>query len=423
MKDLFTEIAESIRRNKLRTCLTGFAVSWGIFMLIVLLGAGNGVFNAFLSDGEGFITNTMTVGGGVTSKPYDGLQQGRAISLTEEDMELLKAGDFADYVDKVTTSATRSGYTLTYGKRNFDNVTMTGTFPGDAPMDGVKIITGRFINENDIEQRRKVVVIHHLYARNFLSGGTDYSRVLGRKVKIGNMSFTVVGVREAAENTDDRAIYVPYSTMKTIFAMDNKVGQISFSFHGLETEEQNEAFEDMLKTRLNSVHRAAPDDNSAVWISNRFLQNMQMNNVRKLLSKGLWILGLLTLLGGIVGVSNIMLITVKERTHEFGIRKAIGAKPWSIMKLIVAESVSITAIFGYFGMLLGLMACEILDRTMGRSSIDVFGQSIQVFKNPSVEMGTAIGATIVLIVAGTLAGLVPALKAAKVKPIEALRAE
>lgn len=420
MGELMIEVWESVRRNKLRTCLTGLAVAWGIFMIIVLLGAGNGLLNAFNQGGEGFASNTMMIGGGLTSKPYDGLKTGRRIRLTTADMELLEREPFAHYIDKVTTSHTESGYTLTYGKRYFTNVSLSGTYPGYATMNAVDILAGRFINENDLNSKRKVIVITHIMAKNFLAGGTNYQILIGQHVKVGNLSFKIVGIRRANENEDDRDLFVPYSTIQTIYALDNKIDQITFTFHGLETEEANEAFEKELKAAVNSSHRAAPDDESATWIWNRFTQNMQMEKAGHILSTALWIIGLFTLLGGIVGVSNIMLITVKERAHEFGIRKAIGARPWSIMKLIMAESVTITAVFGYVGMVLGMVACKIMDATVGQSSMEVFGNNIRPLVNPTVGIDIAIEATLVLIIAGTLAGLAPARKAAKVRPIEAL---
>ena len=423
MHDLFIEIWESVRRNKVRTCLTGLAVAWGIFMLIVLLGAGNGLMNAFMNDGEEFASNTMMVGGGYTSKPYDGLKQGRRISLTDHDVDLLKTGPLSDRIDLVSSSVSKGGYTMTYGRRYFTNVTLNGTFPGDIEMNRVKMDAGRFINDKDIKEKRKAIIITHLHAKNFLSGGTDFDRLLGQKVKVGNLSFTIVGVRHGMENEDDRDLYVPYTTIKSIFGLNENVDAITMSFHGLTNEAESDIFENEVRTTLNAAHRAAPDDRRAVWIWNRFKQNLQMNKGRSILLTALWIIGLFTLVSGIVGVSNIMLITVKERTHEFGIRKAIGARPGSILKLIVTESVLITAFFGYIGMLLGMIACQILDMTVGQSKMEIFGQSIKMLDNPTVGLGTAIGATVVLIVAGTIAGIFPAMQAAKVKPIEALRAE
>ena len=423
MRDLLQEIWESLRRNKMRTCLTGLAVAWGIFMLIVLLGAGNGLLNAFMNDSDNFASNTMKVYGGYTSKPYDGLKQDRRIRITDKDAGLLRQPPFSEKVDVISETLVRSGYTMTYGRRYFTNVSLNATFPGDAEMNRVQMVAGRFINDKDIQDKRKVIIITHLHAKNFLAGGTDYDRLVGDKVKVGNLSFTIIGVRHGEENTDDRELYVPYSTLKSIFGLNDEVDAITFSFHGLTTQAESDAFENQVRTAFNTAHRAAPDDSRAVWIWNRFSQNLQMEKGTGILMTALWIIGLFTLVSGIVGVSNIMLITVKERTHEFGIRKALGAKPGNILKLIVTESVLITAFFGYIGMLLGMVACEILDATVGQSKVELFGQSIKMLDNPTVGLGTALGATVVLIVAGTIAGIFPARQAAKVKPIEALRAE
>ncbi len=422
MRDLFTEIWESLRRNKLRTALTGFAVAWGIFMLIVLLGAGNGIMNTTEANMSGINANTMEVYGNVTSKPYGGFKQGRYIELDEHDLAVTASPAFADHVDEISAILTQSGFKMTYGKRYFD-ISLSGVYPDYARMNRVDILAGRFINRNDLNARRKVIVITHMQARNFLGGKENYEALIGQRVKIGNLSFQIAGVRRAAENENDSEIFTPYTTLKGIFSKSNKIDMLAFTFHGLDTEEENEAFENDYKRTLNTLHGAAPDDERAIWIGNSFRMNMQMNKGRHMLEVFLWIVGLFTLLSGIVGVSNIMLITVKERTHEFGIRKAIGANPWGIMKLIIAESVSITAVFGYVGMVLGMLACEVLDATVGANPIELFGESIKVMQDPSVGLDVAMEATLLLIVAGTVAGLIPARKAAKVKPIEALRAE
>lgn len=421
MRDLLQEIWESVRRNRLRTCLTGFAVSWGIFMLIVLLGAGNGLLNAFLGSGMDFASNTIQIGGGRTSKPYDGLKQGRRIRLTEKDMDILKQPPFSDKVDLVSGEVYRSGFTMVYGRKYLNNVWLKGTFPGDREMNRIKMEAGRFINQKDMTDKRKVAIISHLHAKNFLKGDTGYDRLLGETLKIGNLTFTIIGVRHGEEMNDDRDVLIPYSTIRAVFGTGHNVDNITFSFHGLTSEEESEEFEKQVRTAFNAAHRAAPDDRSAVWIWNRFTQNLQMENAKRILITALWIIGLFTLVSGIVGVSNIMLITVKERTHEFGIRKALGARPAGILKLIVTESVLITAFFGYIGMILGLVACEILNATVGQSDVEFFGQNIKMLDDPTVGLSTAVGATIVLIVAGTIAGIFPARHASKVKPIEALK--
>ena len=422
MRDTFLEIFGSIRRNKLRTCLTGFAVSWGIFMLIVLLGAGNGIMNATMGNMDEISSNIMSVWGGRTSKPYDGFRQDRWISLDEKDVILTGSEVFSEVIDDVIPILNQGGLTMTHGKKHF-SVQVIGTTPEYAGVNKINMEAGRFINRFDNEQKRKVVVITHTHAKNILKGSTDYDKLIGQRVVVGGYSYRIIGVRHGRENENDTNLIIPYNTLNGMYSKNNWIDEIDFTFHGLDTEEENEAFEKKYTAIMNRAHHAAPDDERALNIWNQFTMNMQMNKGRNILETALWIIGLFTLLSGIVGVSNIMLITVKERTHEFGIRKAIGASPWSITKLIIAESVTITAIFGYIGMVLGIIACDILGKTVGSSSVSIFGESIQIMENPSVSIGTAIGVTLVLIIAGTVAGLFPALKAVKVRPIEALRAE
>lgn len=422
MKDLFIEIWESLKRNKLRTTLTGFAVAWGIFMLIVLLGAGNGLMNAFMFNGRDFASNTMMIFGGYTTQPYDGLEQGRDISLNDKDIELSESHLFSNHIDDVTANITQGPYPMVWKNKSV-SVSLSGSYPKIAEMDKITIEEGRFINNIDMQQRRKTAVIASTHAKQLLNGGTDYAYFLGKHLKIGNSMYKIVGIYKAQDNMRNNDVYVPFTTMQMLTNNYNYEDHIIFTFHGLNTEQENEEFERQYRAVLNQSHRAAPNDDGAIWIWNRFTQNMQMNKGTSILSKALWIIGILTLLGGIVGVSNIMLITVKERTHEFGIRKAIGATPSSIMKLIVAESVTITALFGYIGMILGLVACEIMDATVGKSSLEMFGEKVSVFVDPTVGLDVAFGVTLVLIIAGTIAGLSPALKAARIRPIEALRNE
>ncbi len=422
MHDLFVEIWESLRRNKLRTVLTGFAVSWGIFMLIVLLGAGNGLLNAFMDDSDWFASNSMRLFGGYTSKPYGGYQTNRRIKLTADDMETLKNSVTGDYIDDMTTQVNKGGLTMSLGDHYLNNVSMQGVYPSTLEMDKLNLLCGRYLNDRDITLQRKVIVINSREAESLLGGRTDYERLIGKQVRVDSLSFKIVGILKADSDTWNSNVDVPYSTLRTIYNMGEEVNQITFTFHGLPTKEDNEMFETQIKTVLNNAHHAALDDDGTIWIWNRFTQHLQMETGAGILRTALWVIGLLTLLSGITGVSNIMLITVKERTHEFGIRKAIGARPWSVVKLIIAESVTITIAFGYIGMILGLVACEIMDATVGQSSVSVFNESMRVFVNPTVGIWTAVGATVVLVVAGTIAGLVPAVKASRVKPIEALNA-
>ncbi|MGM9760873.1 MAG: ABC transporter permease [Candidatus Cryptobacteroides sp.] len=421
MKDLFLEIWENVRRNKLRTALTGFAVAWGIFMIILLLGAGNGVMNAMTEANSGIDINTMTVYGGVTTSAFGGLREGRQIELDIKDLDVLRSEAFADVIDEICPEISISS-TLVYRGEDVscDILACTEILQ---QMNCLELLEGRFINENDLRQRRKVVVIEQQSAELLCGSAAKARSILGKQLKLGDVSFKVIGIIKSDASSGWRMAYVPFDTAVSVFSRGTKLDRIEFRFHGLATEEENEAFESRLRSAINLRHSAAPDDASSTWIENRFVQSMQMDKGMGLIRKGLWIIGILTLVSGIVGVGNIMLITARERRLEFGIRKAIGARPWDILKLMLSESVVITAIFGYVGMFLGFVACDIMDRTVGSRTTVVLGEEITMMSDPGVGLDVALQATLLLVVAGALAGLIPAWKAAKVKPVEALKAE
>ena len=428
--ELLNEIWQTARRNKLRTGLTGFAVAWGIFMLIVLLGAGNGLINANIKQRNRFLSSSMVVYGGWTSKPYQGLEEGRNVRLHDRDMEIT-AKEFKKNVDEVGAMYNTSA-TISRGQQYITS-TISGVYPNHTQINKVEMLYGRFINDIDIRESRKILVLgnkqaEELVASNNLSqkgeAASDKSgKLVGGFVNVGSIAFKVVGIYK--ENENGRAdAFSSYTAIKRIYgANTDDIGRLEFTFHGLPTEEANEAFEKDYRRRLNAEHQAHPDDEDAVWLWNRFTQNLQMEQGIGIIRTALWIIGLFTLLSGIVGVSNIMLITVKERTHEFGIRKAIGAKPWSILKLIIIESVIITTFFGYIGMVLGVAANEYMDATLGHETIDTGLFKATMFLDPTVGLDVCIEATMVMIIAGTIAGLVPAYKASRIRPIEALRAE
>ena len=421
MKDLFLEIWENVRRNKLRTALTGFAVAWGIFMIILLLGAGNGVMNAMTEANSGIDINTMTVYGGVTTSAFGGLREGRQIELDIKDLDVLRSEAFADVIDEICPEISISS-TLVYRGEDVscDILACTEILQ---QMNCLELLEGRFINENDLRQRRKVVVIEQQSAELLCGSAAKARSILGKQLKLGDVSFKVIGIIKSDASSGWRMAYVPFDTAVSVFSRGTKLDRIEFRFHGLATEAENEAFEARLRSAINLRHSADPDDASASWIENRFVQSMQMDKGMGLIRKGLWIIGILTLVSGIVGVGNIMLITARERRLEFGIRKAIGARPWDILKLMLSESVVITAIFGYVGMFLGFVACDIMDRTVGSRTTVVLGEEITMMSDPGVGLDVALQATLLLVVAGALAGLIPAWKAAKVKPVEALKAE
>ena len=419
MRELIKEIWSTSKRNKLRTSLTGFAVAWGIFMLIFLLGAGNGLINAQLQQSTRFLANSMRVFPGETSKAYKGLKEGRSITLNDKDI-LISNKTYGQYVDDVGGRLEQYNVNINYGDNYVASQSLVGVAPTHPKIDKTELIAGRFINEIDMKDQRKNVVLSRSQAKELCK---DYRSLVGKNVKISNLNFQVVGIYKDDESRNNTDAFIAYSTIKTIYAKGDDAGSLEFTIKNLKTQEDNEQFEKNYRASINNNHQAAPDDDRTIWLWNRYMDNIQMNQGIAIMQTALWIVGLFTLLSGIVGVSNIMLITVKERTREFGVRKAIGAKPWSILKLIITESIIITSFFGYIGMVCGVAANEIMDATIGHTTIDTGLFKAAMFVNPTVGIGTCIGATITIVIAGTIAGLIPAIKAARIRPIEALRAE
>lgn len=419
MRELIKEIWSTSKRNKLRTSLTGFAVAWGIFMLIFLLGAGNGLINAQLQQSTRFLANSMRVFPGETSKAYKGLKEGRSITLNDKDI-LISNKTYGQYVDDVGGRLEQYNVNINYGDNYVASQSLVGVAPTHPKIDKTELIAGRFINEIDMKEQRKNVVLSRSQAKELCK---DYRSLVDKNVKISNLNFQVVGIYKDDESRNNTEAFIAYSTIKTIYAKGDDAGSLEFTIKNLKTKEDNEQFEKNYRASINNNHQAAPDDDRTIWLWNRYMDNIQMNQGIAIMQTALWIVGLFTLLSGIVGVSNIMLITVKERTREFGVRKAIGAKPWSILKLIITESIIITSFFGYIGMVCGVAANEIMDATIGHTTVDTGLFKAAMFVNPTVGIGTCIGATITIVIAGTIAGLIPAIKAARIRPIEALRAE
>lgn len=419
MRELIKEIWSTSKRNKLRTSLTGFAVAWGIFMLIFLLGAGNGLINAQLQQSTRFLANSMRVFPGETSKAYKGLKEGRSITLNDKDI-LISNKTYGQYVDDVGGRLEQYNVNINYGDNYVASQSLVGVAPTHPKIDKTELIAGRFINEIDMKEQRKNVVLSRSQAKELCK---DYRSLVGKNVKISNLNFQVVGIYKDDESRNNTEAFIAYSTIKTIYAKGDDAGSLEFTIKNLKTREDNKQFEKNYRASINNNHQAAPDDERTIWLWNRYMDNIQMNQGIAIMQTALWIVGLFTLLSGIVGVSNIMLITVKERTREFGVRKAIGAKPWSILNLIITESIIITSFFGYIGMVCGVAANEIMDATIGHTTVDTGLFKAAMFVNPTVGIGTCIGATITIVIAGTIAGVIPAIKAARIRPIEALRAE
>lgn len=419
MRELIKEIWSTSKRNRLRTALTGFAVAWGIFMLIFLLGAGNGLINAQMERSEKYITNSMVVMPGYTSKAYNGLKEGREITLNDRDLEI--TGDnYTQHVDHVGGVLSQYGVTVAYGENYVATQNFVGIYPTHVNINKTEMLVGRFINEPDFRERRKVVVLSRSQAKELCH---DYRSLIDKNVNINGLAFKVVGITKDDESRKNNELFTAFTTLKAIYAKGDNVGNIEFSIKNLKTKEDNEKFEANYRASTNLRHQAAPDDEQALWMWNRYTDSLTMAQGIGMIRTALWIVGLFTLLSGIVGVSNIMLITVKERTREFGIRKAIGARPKDILMLIIAESIIITSVFGYIGMLCGILTNLYMDATMGHMVMDSGIFKATMFVDPTVGLDVCIKATLTIIIAGTIAGLIPAIKASRIRPIEALRAE
>ncbi len=407
MFDLFHEILQTLRHNKLRTALTGFAVAWGIFMLIVLLGMGNGVTNSFKEQVMTPGSQKINIWGGRTSKPYHGYREGRDIPLKATDITNIES-EHDDFVAEANSSIYGTNPNITAGTHSITS-SYVGVYPSEFISSGgnKKMVKGRFINDRDMSTQAKVVVLPERDEQRLFPGEDG----LGKHVDISGLSFKVIGVYTAGWG---RNVYIPFTTAKMLAGNNDRLGSVSVLLKNVSTEEDGNNAENELRKTLAAAHDFNPDDESAVWIWNQFSQGIKGLAAMNILNMSIWILGLLTLLSGIVGISNIMFVSVKERTHEIGIRRAIGAKPRSILTQVIAESIAITTLFGYIGIVLGTVVTQILDAVFGDTDF---------IKNPTVSLSIAAQVTVVLIVSGAFAGLFPALKAIKVKPVEALRDE
>ncbi len=406
MIDLLLEIGQTLSHNKLRTALTGFAVMWGIFMLIILLGMGHGVFNAFSYNMGGDRTKSINVWGGMTTKPYKGYQEMRYVSLEYRDLSAIDHDGRGVIAKAVAIKDLDSAQVST--QKDYVTDRVSGVFPSAATLEKLKITRGRFINDNDLIQKRKVIVLNERSARMLFG---DEDKAVGNYVNAMKLSWQVVGVY--SHDWQDNA-YVPFETAMALSGTNGRVSTINVLAPDMKTQEDADAAEKLVKNILAREHEFDPTDSGGVYIWNRFTGYLQGMTAMTILEMAIWIIGILTMLTGIVGVSNIMFVSVKERTHEIGIRRAIGAKPRSILMQIITESVALTALFGYIGIFFGMIVLAGLSKAFA---------GMEFIRDPSVTLSIAVEVTVVLVVAGAFAGLFPAIKATKVKPVEALRDE
>lgn len=413
--DSLREIGTTIKTNKLRTFLTGFSVAWGIFMLIGLLGAGNGLKNGIESNFSRRAMNAVSVWPGSTSIPYKGLPVDRRIKFDDKDYALVKKR-FPE-VDRVTGQIWH-GATISYDK-NYGSWTMLGLHPDGAYINNINTEKGRFINEIDIEKRRKVIVINTEMEQVLFKGEES----LGQYVNADNIAYLVIGVYKDETGRTNVPAYIPFTTAQSLYSKNYGMDRLDFTVVGLDTEKKNDEFIERFRAELGRLHKFDPQDKAALGIWNTAADSVQTLQIFSTINAFIWVVAIFSLIAGVVGIGNIMLITVKERTREFGIRKAIGASPVSILRLVLLESIIITALFGYIGMLFGIGLVELANTVVEMMSQGADPGTPTVFKNPSVDIGIIMQATGVLIIAGVIAGSIPAIRAVRVSPVEAMRAE
>lgn len=406
--DRWQEIFQTISKNKLRTALSGFTIAFAILLFTLLFGIGNGLKHTFEKNFAGDSENSVYINSGRTTKPYKGLQSGRQIQFRNDDSKFLNE-KFENEIQFFSPSIQRFNVQATYkGEQN--RYTIRGVYPDYQPLESAVIQEGRFLSYLDIERRSKVVAIGRMVEKDLFGG---YS-ALGKNINLEGISYKVIGVfNDPGGDNDERFIYAPFSTIQGVYKENDEVDMFGLTYNSKLSADQALAFSNLLTIMLKEKHKVDPRDQSAIRVYNYAEGTKNVQQFMMVLNVIILFIGIGTLVAGIIGISNIMVYIVKERTKEMGIRKALGATPKSIISMIMLESVFITAIAGYSGLLIGVFALKAIGNGLEEYWI----------VNPSVETYVVISATIVLIIAGTIAGYIPAKRAAEIKPIEALNDE
>jgi putative ABC transport system permease protein len=404
--DKFNELTSTLKKNKLRTILTGFSVAWGIFILIVLLASGKGLSNAMLSQ-WGSSDNSIILWSGQTALPYKGYKPGRSINLRTNDVDVVKNNPVTQ---TVSASNWFDSKVVAVGKK-YATVQLMGILPNYRLIRKYNIKEGRDLNPIDMREDRKVMIITSK-TKEVLFGDKN---PIGVNVQVANFSFKIVGVYDYANDNGRAQIEacLPFTTGRKMFNQGNEVHQIRATFDAT-TVEASKLYVDNIRTKFARKYGFDPKDESAIGIFNIYENYIRNMKIFSAIDGFIWIIGVFTLIAGIVGISNIMIISVKERTKELGVRKAIGATPISIIRMVMAESIFITSVAGYVGLVLGVGLIELLSRVIPANPF---------FLNPTVRVSVAIYAVVILVVAGAIAGFFPARNAAKIKPVDALRAD
>lgn len=413
MRDLWQEIFISMRTNKLRTFLTGFAVSWGIFMLILLLAAGKGLQHGIEQGFAYSARNSLEIYAGFTQMPYQGLGEGRRIHFTAADVEFMRTN-----MKNITafSAVNYQNCSLTFGD-NHISIGVEGVEHTYPEIRTVEMVQGRFLNKIDDRQQRKVIVLHKKICTQLFNNVSP----LGQYITVNNVPFLVVGIYNDESMSFMPSVYVPYGTAQALFNPSGWVYQVMAILGKIGSAEEGEAYNNALRAMLGKRLRFDAQDQNAIWIHNQQTNYLKTQMVFSAIALFVWLIGIGTLIAGLVGVSNIMLITVKERTREFGIRKALGATPNSILRSVVLESLTTTLLFGYIGLLAGIVVTELFSKVLAMqpSGNDRLGPG-SIFTDPTVNINIALAAMLLLAVAGVVAGYIPARRAVRLKPIEAL---
>ncbi len=409
--DQIEEIYVSMSRNKLRIALTGFSIAWGIFMLIVLLGAGNGLLHGMEDVFASQTINTVMVNPGWTSQSFEGLRRYREMYLDSEDLQFLRNRFPHQIVDAQPSYETsvRASKGLLY-----TTTTLMGVYPEYLGSNGFQVLEGRSINEMDLRDCRKVCMITTNTSKELFG---DEEAHVGQWINLYDIPFRIVGMYKSQQE-GETDILSPITTIGAIYKPNGRFSSITFVVKNLETPEANEDFNKSLRMALAQSKRIDPQDRNAFWIWNSYESYLQAMRILRYITLFIWLIGIATLIAGVTGISNIMLITVRERTREFGIRKALGARPRQIVSLVLLESIAITLVFGYIGMLIGSLLTKAVDALLKLNG----GDGAEMFKNPTVDFNTVLLATLVMVVAGVIAGYIPAKRAVSIKPVEALAA-
>lgn len=412
--DRWQEIFETIHKNKLRTFLTGLSVASGIFILVILLGFGRGMENGIRKEFEADATNRIWVWTQNTTKEFKGLNPGRRIRMKNDNFDYISQ-NFKDQIEfRSGVFRVSWGTTINYKKESV-SYGIQGIYPNYQQIENQSIVSGRFINQTDLDSKTKVIVISQKVANELLKGVED---PLEEFVQINGINFKIIGVYSDAggEREEDR-VFLPFTTAQAVFNGQDRMNNLSFTIKPEKNFEKSvevsNQFAAQIKAYLQESHMVSPDDNSAINVYNSQDEAKRFFTLTENIAFFFWFVGVCTIIAGVVGVSNIMLIIVKERTREIGIRKALGAKPWSIVGMILQESIFVTAVSGFAGLILSMGLLEIV------------GPNVEVdyVVNPSVDFSIAMTMVFVLISAGAIAGFFPAWRAANIQPIEALKDE